>query len=423
MYKTTHFVFLNLQSFFTNLENFILSLEWELYDTVSEYNKVYRITGETVRDYTMYVNIYISGTTSVWFAPYTNWNNITHIGTHSLSPYQLQRSFTSYSDIENQADFFCCGTKDYLMFIYGSYVNGVGKFVGNYGVGFIPNVIYQMKQTCNTAISPGTNVTLQLDNIGSLKKNQIYQISDKTGTNGCEIVTITNVDSGTNTITLSSVVNSYPNGIYIGVNIFNIFYINGYTMFDMWSFNKIGTAYNAILKYLQCDILHGYNGSTAPGTNNVRDHINPSFLLNRPLFKKENSIYPCGYFNSEILTWRSYVERNYVRTFIGVNNDNTPIKTNYSYPTTVDNNLTYIEDIRKNWAVDSLIGKYIGFIAGSGAWQTRKILSNTATRITFVNTLHELVDFTSQYIIVDRVYRVITTYATESVNLVALDTF
>ena len=73
--------------------------------------------------------------------------------------------------------------------------------------------------------------------------------------------------------------------------------------------------------------------------------------------------------------------------------------------------------------VDSLAGKYIGFIAGSGAWQTRKILSNTASRITFVNPLIDEIDFTSQYIIIDKVYRAITQYGNNMLNLFALDTF
>ena len=134
-------------------------------------------------------------------------------------------------------------------------------------------------------------------------------------------------------------------------------------------------------------------------------------------------MYPFGYFKDNIVSVRSILERNYVKTFIGVNDDGSFIKTNYSYPTAIDTNLMYIEDIRRNWPVNSLVGKYVGFIAGTGAWQTRKIESNTATRINFVNKLTDVINFTSQYIVVDKVYRVITAYGNNRSNLFALDIF
>lgn len=423
MYKVKHFVIYSLSSFYVDMEAFLLELEWELYDTINSESKVFRIPGETPKNNNIYVHFYTSGST-LYVYIYNDWNNTTHIGTHILYYGSfVSRSFSSYPDYDNQANVFCCGTKDYAMFIWGSYSGGIGQFYGNFGLGYIPDMIYSFKQTCVSPVTAGTDVLIQLDNLGPIKKNHIYQLIDLTGNLGCELVTVTDVNTTNNTALLKNVVNSYPNGVNIGINYYNAFLITGYTMYDLWSYLKIGTAYNSNNIFEQNDIFYGYNDSYAPIPQYLKDHINPNVFINKPFYKKDTSMYPFGYFKDNIVSVRSILERNYVKTFIGVNDDGSFIKTNYSYPTAIDTNLMYIEDIRRNWPVNSLVGKYVGFIAGTGAWQTRKIESNTATRINFVNKLTDVINFTSQYIVVDKVYRVITAYGNNRSNLFALDIF
>lgn len=423
MYLTRHFIITSLPSLYNEIVSFLNSLGWILYDEIDVYNKVYYPPGETAKDYTMYLRFYIDSS-SVWVATYAAWNTTTHTGSHQLRTNLqiLSRTFSAYPDFQNHANAFIVGNKDYFFIAFSSYVNGAEIYSGSYGWGYIPNIVYQVKTTCLNPVVSGSNVTLQLITTDGLTKNQIRQMLDRTGKTGCELVTITDVDTVNHTVTLASVTQSYPDGVYLGTNIFNIFCLSGYTFTDLFSLTKTGT--DLILnRFLPNDILYGYNNSEPPGTSYIIDHLNPNYFLNMPLFKKFNSIYPTGYFGPEILEWRGYQSRSIVRSFIATNNDNTPIKNNYSYPTSVSLDRMSITDIRKNWEVDSLIGKCVGFIGGQGAWQSRRIASNTTNQIVFVNALHEPVDLTSQYIIVDRIYRTLCQMALDQANFVALDTY
>ena len=56
MYKTKHFVIYSLESLFNDIVNFLIDLEWEMYDDISATNKVFRIPGEITRNNNLYVN-------------------------------------------------------------------------------------------------------------------------------------------------------------------------------------------------------------------------------------------------------------------------------------------------------------------------------------------------------------------------------
>lgn len=423
MYSTNHFIITSLNGLFDEIISFLNNIEWVLHDDIATYNKVYYPPGETAKDYTCYLRIYIEAN-SVYAMPYASWNNVTHVGTHQLysGMYILSRAFYSYPDFQNHANAFMVGSKDYFMIAFSSYVNATEMYSGSFGWGYIPNIVYRIKKTCTDPVVSGSNVTIEFDTTTELKKNEIRQLMDRTGKVGGEMVTIIDVDSINHTVTLASVTQSYPDGVYLGTNIFNFFFRSGSTLYDLFALTKIGTNISS-QRFLSNDILYGYNDSEPPSSNYIIDHMNPNYFLNMPLYKKYQSIYPTGYFGSEILEWRNTQIRSIVRTFIGVNDDNTPIRTNYSYPTSVGSDGMSLTDIRKNWVVDSLVGKYVGFIGGYGAWQTRRIASNSNNQIMFVHALHNPIDLTSQYIIIDRVYRVLCTATINQANLVALDTY
>jgi len=69
---------------------------------------------------------------------------------------------------------------------------------------------------------------------------------------------------------------------------------------------------------------------------------------------------------------------------------------------------TTLTDTNKSWTTNQWAGKVLVITAGTGAGQTRKITSNTATVIT-VPTWITNPDNTSQYVIADECYRDIST--------------
>lgn len=422
MYKTKHKILFTLYEIYNFFCEFLLEIGWESVYTFSSISKVFKTYGETTKDYPIFFHLYCQSEQNILFDVYGNFNTSNNTLENKLNYYTaLNRAFLNYGSVENETLVFVAGNKDYFFMTYSNYRNGAAQYYGNGGVGFIPNIVYSLKKTCVNPLTLGQNVQIQLDDVVGINRNGFYQLYDRLRKVGSTVAKVTNVDSINKIVTVENLNLSFPNGVYLGTNIYNIFIYrdNNGSFFDVYSLLKVGTTIDSNT-FQANDILWGFNTSDVP-SETIKDFTNGKYFLNTPIFKKYLSIYPVGYFGSEIKSWRGSVGRSLNKTFLAYNENGTPVKTGSSYPTSFDKEGTYVEDIRKNWVVDSLVGKFVGFISGTGAWQSRKILSNTSNRIYFVNSLLEQIDRTSQYIIVDKVYRPLD--RTTSNGYVALDTF
>lgn len=427
MYKTLHCLVHDIPSVFNSICLFVESIEWILIDNISSTSKVYSIPGETNHNDNLYVHFLINTTTITCYV-YVNWNIVSHTGIHSLNVLTVfSRSYVNYTGPQNETSLFFAGNKDFMFMSNLLIQGGVLIQSGSIGVGFIPNIIYSIKKESTLPIVAGSNIQITLDgsvNIEELKINGVYQIIDRTRVLGGEKVTISNIDYDNKIVTIPTLTISYPNGVYLGINIFNSFVFSSDYLMDLWSWTRSGTTANSY-NYRLNDILYGHNGSSAPTTGTILETQYGNNLLNIPFIMKYHGVSPVGYFNEEIKEWRASVSRTIIKTFLAYNNDNSNVKNNYSYPTSLSSSLNYLEDIRKNWVVDSLIGKYVCFGAGTGAWQTRKIQSNTINRIYFEHDLIDEIGCDSLYFIADKVYRVLnhTGGGSDNGSLVVLDTY
>jgi len=420
MYLTKHGIIYDQQTIIDFIFQALLDAGWTVFDNISSTDKVFTTTGESVKNIPLYVRISTPNINYISTEQYPSWDATTHTGTHLLKlHYALQRSFGSYAPTENTASIFAVMSKDYIFISIAGYVNGVVTWSTSLGFGYIPEILCSMRYMTVAPIVSGTNVSIQLDDIEHVQLGVKYQIIDKTGKTGCETVRVNNLDDGTSTVIVDSVTGNYPDGIYFGYNIYPVFYCSGGSLNSIVPLKKSGTPVSESLLQFN-DFLWGAN-VVASGILSTM-FTNPAYLLNRCTVKEQNEIIPIGHFGENLRSCRGNVYRVLNKSMIIFNTDNTTSPK--SYPTAVAADFTSITDSRYNWAVNGLVGKYIVILSGYGAGQSRKITANTNTTVTVENPFLDTINRTSQYTIVDNVFRCLLTYVGEEfANFYARDVY
>jgi len=406
MYLTKFGTIYDQQSSLDFIFQALLDGGWTVFDDISASDKVFTTMGETVKNIPLFARIYIWNSSYINVELYPHWNNTTHVGTHQIRLFNtIGRPFSSYPAVTNVANAFAVVTKDYLFIAFTCYISGTVAWTTSMAFGYIPEVLCSMKYTAATPIVAGANVSIQLDNLDYIQFDTKYQIIDRTGKTGCEPVRVNNVDTATSTITVDSIVGDYPDGIYFGYNVYPIFYSSGPILNSIIPLKKIGTATSeAALQFN--DILWGYNDSDSPSLSTM--FSNPISLLNRCVAKEQNEIIPIGHFGDNIRSCRGAVLRVINKSVIIFNNNNQ--LGSRSYPTSIADDFSSITDVRYTFPINSLVGKFVVILSGYGAGQSRKIISNTETTIVVEHVFIDAINKTSQYTIVDNVFRCLLRY-------------
>lgn len=404
MYKVRHTTVYTQQMMFDAVCAWLIEIGWVVYDDISPSSKVFTTEGETPKHLPIYVHLYIF---SSYINNYTygSWDNTTHVGSHILTQTNmLNRTFdtNSINASQNVISMFMSGSKDYCVIVAFEYINALAVYTDTFGFGYIPNILCEMCYTNISAVTPGSNVVLPLSSVANIQTGASYQIMDRTGVNGCELVKVLSIDVGNTTVTVETVTRVYSSGIFFGYNYFPVFRLSSVYIDMVSPTNKVGTNISIKRAYFN-DIINGENDDTAPADGGSSMFPNTSKLLNTPVIREQNEIIPIGTFDNNQKSMRGSLTRVLGKTLIVYNNDG--VQPTTSYPTDVSGDFTVVTDVRKNYAVNSLVGKYIAIVTGYGASQSRQIISNTATSVTILNPFIDPVNKTSQYIIVDHVFR------------------
>lgn len=418
MYITKHKFVYTLEEYFNSIINYSVEAGWEIHDNISSTNIVLKSSGErgdTISP--MYVNIYssVSGSYSyIYCMFYGYWDNSSHTGYDVLNTITngtvFGKLFGSENTLYNRSELYFVGSKDYIMFSFCLYDNSAVYFLTVGGFGIFSNILNSIRKVSVGAVAIGSNVSVVLDSVDDLYINNYYQIFDKTFKRGVERVLIKSIDVGTKTITIDTVTVDFPDGVYLGLNIKPVFVFNSESCYlkHLYATLKVGTSIPNINFDSLALFSNENNYYNAPATTYCLVE-NPKNIINRNIFYDPYTGLPVGYFDENIRTCVYTDSKNICKSLLCYNNDNSDYTITKSYFTLVSENFSYIEDIRKNWTVDSLVGKYLVIITGMGASQSRKISSNTSNRIYLNNNFILPIDKSSQYIVVDNVFRTLTT--------------
>lgn len=394
MYKTLHTKIYDASTLMTSLRDFMVSVGWVLIDTVSENSDlVFMSDGETPLVSPMYVRIVISGV-YMRYSAYGYWNSTTHVG---VNPIAIDKNiFYKTISVNYCWDLYFSGDKNYIALTGGVYSMIGVVHSDSCMFGTFPNPLSQYVNTCSNSVSPGTNLSLQLDKIDGLIVGNKCVLYDKNNTIGYEVVSISNVDTATNIVTLLSVVGNYPNGCYLGYNVFPWFYSYGLNVISSY-----GPITNLSLHQL---VLCNNSGNSNTTQDTTLTQNNSNFLDDFVCVAYRSPII-IGMFNDNLKYNTASTFQTLSRSVIVFNNHAIPPKPT-SFLSYVNNqDLSYVTDIRQNWPVNSLAGKYFVLTSGYGLSQSRKIASNTSDTIVFENNLLDVPAKGSGYLISDSVYR------------------
>lgn len=429
MYLTKHIITSSLQEVFDNIISFMVETGWEIYDNLSSTNKIMRSRGEsdTLIKY-MYSNVYIS-TNYIFNVNYGYWDNITHTGYHALnlanSNVLFYRGFTN-EDIYDPMETFFVGSKDYFIGLFIIYDNAIQYFVSGGGFGTFSNTLSKLILSSNGSVSVGTNIIVSLDSVDSLLINNYYQILDKDFKLGGERVQIKVIDTVNKTVTLTKVNRTYPNGVYLGYNIISLFTVeipNGNVQqhypFSIDGATTTNGNYRVLSLLYASNNQVGLPNSSYPMVTDVRN------ILNTNVYIDMYTGLPVGHFGDDIKCALYTLSASIGKSVLCLNNNGNDVYSVRSYFTTINNIFSVLTDSRRSWIVNEHKDRYLVIISGMGAGQSRKILSNTTDTLTLCNNFILTVDRSSQYIIVDTVYRIMSNQLTSisSMSVVYKDVY
>lgn len=339
---------------------------WEEVYSASSTNYVLRTNGEDGLGPYVYINILLSSGI-IYYRGYQYWENTT-----GYCPFpSTQQTFMGSG--ETILRVYC--NKSFI-------VTGSG-----FSYFFISRSPLRFIRTAQTAITGATSVTITLDSISNFRIGNKYNVFGVKG-EGQQEIQVTARDTVNKTITVTGCTNNYSIGALVGDYILTCVTASSSYDVDAFAYNRIGTT--AIPTSTNV-YFAGKNG--AEGAPYSHDS---SYTLESMILKSANR-----YLGDISPLYVKYGKGLAVGDVCFVLNSDEPIvdsvPTSFTEYTLVDNTA--------NWDVDSLIGKCVLFISGTGSGYSRYIIGNTANTLTF-RTILPTITTSTGYRIVDAVYRV-----------------
>lgn len=350
---------------FDDLCQLLLDCGWVEVDTVSSILRVFMSDGESGVEFPIYAELGIYSQ-YIRMTLWTHWDSIGHVGVCPLNTgvTMTPSGFTSYR-------FYC--SKDII------------NIRGASGVFVRLNPADRLKLVTQSAIVGGASVTIELDDVSELIVGDKYNILGILG-EGQQEIAVTAKDSGLNTVTVTGCTNSYAAGALFGRSLSPCFIVSSSIKYNPFNFNRNGLSISTS-PALTAKGKFGEVGAVYSFENRV---------ILEPLIATDTYRY-IGTFPVQIKYGKYQAALNDV-----VLVDNSTVNTAISTPTSFTD-YTFTDELQ-NWEVDSLIGKCVYFVSGTGVGYSRYIISNTANTLTF-RTILPTITVATGYVIADEVYR------------------
>lgn len=360
----------------TEIYNALASMGWTLHDNQdgSGY-RVYKSAGENNDRITEYIRIQTSTANQIRVEPYYTWDAVTHTGQGQNT------SVSSVNTSETGFTIWVYGNKN-LVFIQTK-VSTTYYFMG---FGHLNKRFWttQTKLTGNAV--QGANAVLNVESTSGFKVGANYQILGANN-EGRDTIQVNAILSATS-LQIANLPRGYSTGSIIGQAPSTFGGYNGTSWLPTCPNNAVGLNNTATILSLM-DLFT--TTAIDPDVRGEDQHVLMPFM-----FRETDSIFA---YHTEFL-YNSPVSTTVEDTFdVGRQDSGTSTGSNTS---------TTLRDTGKNWTVNAFVDKVVIITAGTGAGQIRKISSNTATELTISAAWTTTPDGTSQYVIADEGYRLLT---------------
>jgi hypothetical protein len=370
------------QAVFQMVADTLAAAGWTLHDPVSAYDHVYRSNGESEKLSTGYIRMY-TYTTGVFFRMYLYWDAASHTGVCAQYQESTSNGFHWNSTFTGSEKIWVSADKDLCVLTGEGALSTNASGGTNYGFfGHVPELAGpDVICTVASAVTAGTNVTVEFDTTEGLKIGREYMLCGELGEGRDWGIYVNSILSSTEAV-LSSAPRNYGMGTKFGD------YPNRF--FNTFCSNRGAGIY---LPYPICP--RGMNGLTMY-TAKTTDYWNKSGLnvgYGNPARRSDNWILPNWYFYESVLTsgadlgWIGFTRHHLClpesdtvpanHTLWAVSDDDETLK---GVATSGGNNTLTVT----GWGLseDTLAGMVVILSTGAGANQTRVIQSNTTDTIT-----------------------------------------
>jgi len=374
---------------FDEMGQHLINAGWELFYTTSATDKTYRSNGEDNLGPYVYLHIRISST-NIPTALYLHW---TTVGSCLLS-------YASFNIYNNSTSYRFYGNKDFLFIGGDQFITGSI----NACIYLLTRAPDMMRKTIAAPIIGAASVTIELPDLNRVFLGYKYNVLGLQG-EGQQEVTVTNINTGTNQVTLTGCTNSYSAGALFGEHILTVcgYQVGVSGMGNGLTYNRVGNTVPSVAVTVKGQ-LGGQGNAYA---HNTDIQLEPACLVES---SRSIGTLPIEYIQKIESTGQ--VLNNLIY------NITSGLPVVISIPTSLSTNV--LTDSAQNWPVNSLAGKICMFIPETGFCYSRFILSNTSNTLTFRLSIPSIVTITTQYGIVDSVYRVCS-IPNNSASMVAIN--
>jgi hypothetical protein len=380
-------------AFFAAIQAFLVAIGWELHDAIDADTVVYKSKGESGNEPTGYIWIDAGTSTYIQFIAYQWWNSATHTGLRPQYAFNAAASQISATYCASAATpCIFAGDKNFVII-----VNNLAASLINSGIcfGHIPG---RFDPTVATAMgTAGTAGTLLVSSTANMGVGKTIQICGESG-EGCDKLVISSVPDATNVV-VSALPRNYGTGSVIGApaSVFGIAAV-GYQYFARF----YPTSYwGAAGTTATTTNYHAFAALTVPALPSVLVYF-PQKYYSAPVFVADVSASaPGAYLGMFYQNFISFFGPSSINDCMIANADESIAVVS----TATGASATTLVDSAKSWGIDTQIGRFIVITANTGVGQVRKITDNDGTTLTIGNAWETNPDATSEYKVVDYVYR------------------
>jgi len=371
-YISREFIGFTVAQNYDNFRQALVDGGWELFETVSATNHVYRSNCEDGLGPYIYINTVL--TTSVTVRYYSYWTAGAGLCQLSWLDTVVSSTTTSVLRITCNKNIVLCFPTPFNGYTAGTLI--------------ITRPPARIAKPTLAPVIGGATTTIQLgvttEGFRVGERRTIYGIFGE----GQQEIVLTAINRATNVLTVTGCTNSYATGALVGDYQLVVATNNSNTFQNQLAYNRMGTTLLAGASVY----ITGKNGAEgAPYAHDIGATIETAIL--RDMNRYLGEINP---------TYIKYVKSGVLNNLVQIrNSDEPPVD---SVPTSFTE--FTLTDTTQTWVVDSLISKSVIFISGTGLEYTRFIIGNTEHTLTFRTALPTII-LTTGFRIVDEVYRIL----------------
>jgi len=371
----------NRAAFLADIWTDLESMGWSLHDDQSGSSyRVYKSNGENSDRIYEYAKIDYATANTIKIYAYAWWNNSTHAGSSAAYDY------TSLTTSETGFTGWIYGSKNFV-----ALMTKIGSTYYRTGFGHFDTKFLTVETDLTAQATSGAHKSLTVTSTTGFIVGAYYQILGSQG-EGRDKLQIESITDSTHLVVVN-LPRTYNTGARIGQIPSTFGYWNGGNTFFLTcelAVSGTSTCSSDGLGFLNNPLLN-----ISYVDPNARD---ADFYYLQPLMALEYPTLGFAFYNQNYFLYPPKGANEDV-FYVGLQDSGTA----------ESGDATTLTDTNKSWTTNQWAGKVLVITAGTGAGQTRKITSNTATVIT-VPTWITNPDNTSQYVIADECYRLLNTY-------------